>query len=70
MLNQVPIPFDPLTKIMDPVKLQTALDSNAWSLTQPVASLAKKRAKQLQRRKAVDTDAGTDNNGLAVNDPD
>lgn len=44
---------DPLTKVMDPIKLQTALDTNYWSLVQPVESLAKKRAKQAQRRKGT-----------------
>ena len=42
---------DPLTKVMEPVKLTQALDSNEWDLTQPIESLLKKRAKQVQRRK-------------------
>ena len=42
---------DPLTKVMEPVKLVEALDSNSWSLKQPIESILKKRAKQLQRRK-------------------
>ena len=42
---------DPLTKVMDPVKLLDALDTNRWSLKQPIESIIKKRAKQLQRRK-------------------
>ena len=42
---------DPLTKVMDPIKLLDALDSYKWSLKQPIESIIKKRAKQLQRRK-------------------
>ena len=51
MTNPVPLQTDPLTKVMDPVKLLAALDSNTWSLKQPIESIIKKRAKQLQRRK-------------------
>ena len=58
---------DPMTKIMDPIKLQTALDTNEWSMTQPLESLAKQRAKQLQRRKTETPDAGND---LAIEDPE
>ena len=58
---------DPMTKIMDPIKLQTALDTNEWSMRQPLESLAKKRAKQLQRRKTDAHDAGTDH---AIDDPE
>ena len=42
---------DPLTKVMEPVKLNEALNSNYWNLSQPIESVLKKRAKQLQRRK-------------------
>ena len=52
---------------MDPIKLQTALDTNEWSMKQPLESLAKKRAKQLQRRKTDAHDAGTDH---AIDDPE
>jgi len=41
---------DPLTKQMDPYKLLTALDSNFWDLRQPPEALARKCAKQEQRR--------------------
>ena len=61
---------DPLTKVMDPIKLQTALDTNEWSLVQPLESLAKKRAKQLQRRKAGTHDAGIDSHEPAVDTPE
>ena len=61
---------DPITKIMDPVQLQTALYTKEWSLVQPRASLAKKRAKQWQRRKTVDAQPSTEDHGLAVDDPD
>ena len=42
---------DPLTKIMDPVKLIEALDNNRWNIEQPINSMIVKKAKQLQRRK-------------------
>ena len=42
---------DPLTKIMDPVKLIEALDNNRWNIEQPINSVIVKKAKQLQRRK-------------------
>ena len=45
---------DPLTKVMEPWKLDEALDTNYWSLKQPIDSIMKKRAKQLQRRKTKD----------------
>ena len=41
---------DPLTKIMEPIKLTTALDSNEWNIAQPIESLMKKRVEQAQRR--------------------
>jgi hypothetical protein len=44
---------DPLTKVVDPVKLLDALDTNRRSLKQPIESIIKKRAKQLQRRKTL-----------------
>ena len=47
---------DPLTKVMDPAKLQAALDTNTWDLRQPTESVVKKRAKQLQRRKTAAPD--------------
>ena len=57
---------DPLTKAMDPSKMQTALDSNFWDLSQPIESVIKKRAKQLSRRKTQDpeledVESATDN---------
>ena len=45
---------DPLTKVMEPVKLLEALESNFWDTQQPLESVIKKRAKQLARRKTVD----------------
>ena len=38
-------------KIMEPNKLLEALSSTCWSRRQPIASLEKKRSKQLQRHK-------------------
>ena len=43
---------DPLTKVMDPQKLLEALDSNYWSIKQPLEAVIKKKAKQLARRKS------------------
>ena len=45
---------DPLTKVMEPVKLLEALESNFWDTQQPLESVLKKKAKQLARRKTVD----------------
>ena len=42
---------DPLTKVMSPDKLVTAMQSNYWDTSQPIESVVKKRAKQLARRK-------------------
>ena len=42
---------DPMTKAMSSEKLYAALDTNHWSMEQPIESLMKKRAKQAQRRK-------------------
>ena len=42
---------DPMTKAMSSEKLYAALDSNSWSLEQPIESFLKKRAKQAERRK-------------------
>jgi hypothetical protein len=47
---------DPFTKVIDPAKLQAALDTNTWDLRQPTESVVKKRAKQLQRRKTAAPD--------------
>ena len=47
---------DALTQIMNPEKLVEALQSNYWDVKQPIASLAKKRVKQAQRRKAANDD--------------
>ena len=44
---------DPMTKVMDPVKLLTAMETNVLDVEQPLDSIIKKRAKQLQRRKVV-----------------
>ena len=43
---------DPMTKVMEPVKLVEALQSGYWNLKQPVESIEKKRAKQKQRHEA------------------
>ena len=40
-----------MTKAMSSEKLYAALDTNHWSMEQPIESLMKKRAKQAQRRK-------------------
>jgi hypothetical protein len=45
---------------MEPNKLNEALDSNYWNLTQPIESILKKRAKQLQRRKTPIEDVNGD----------
>ena len=42
---------DPLTKVMEPAKLVEALETNVLDIEQPIDSVVKKRAKQLQRRK-------------------
>ena len=47
---------DPLTKAMDSSKLVEALTNNFWDFNQPIESVLKKRAKQLQRRKTKDVD--------------
>jgi hypothetical protein len=49
---------DPLIKSMDPCKLLSALDSNYWDLRQPTEAIARKRAKQEQRRSASTEPAG------------
>eukprot|EP00439_Symbiodinium_sp_Y106_P083063 s1580_g22.t2 len=41
---------DPLTKVMEPTKLVEALKTNTLDVEQPLESVVKKRAKQLQRR--------------------
>ena len=46
---------DPLTKSMEADKLQAVLDTNIWDISQPIESVAKKRAKQLGRRKRQET---------------
>ena len=40
---------DALTKQMSPEKLVAAIDTNSWSLEQPIESLVRKRDKQRQR---------------------
>ena len=45
---------DPMTKVMEPVKLLEALETNYWDTSQPIDSVIKKKAKQLARRKTVD----------------
>ena len=47
---------DPLTKAMDSSKLMTALETNHWDIKQPLESVLKKKAKQLQRRKTIPED--------------
>ena len=42
---------DPLTKVMEPVKLVHVLETNELDVEQPLDSVLKKRAKQLQKRK-------------------
>jgi hypothetical protein len=42
---------DPLTKIMSAEKLNESMDTNTWDIEQPIASIMKKRQKQMQRRK-------------------
>ena len=48
---------DPLTKVMDPAKLQAALDTNTWDLRQPTESVVNK---QLQRRKTAAPDLASE----------
>ena len=50
---------DPMTKVMEPDKLQEALDSNYWNFEQPIESVLKKRAKQLKRKKTAVSDGDT-----------
>ena len=52
---------DPLTKTMEPDKLVQALDTNNWDVSQPIEAVLKKRAKQLSRRKNLDTWERVDN---------
>ena len=40
---------DALTKQMSPEKLETAINTNTWSLKQPIESIVRKRDKQRQR---------------------
>ena len=40
---------DGLTKQMDPEKLVAAINTNTWSLKQPIESILRKRDKQRQR---------------------
>ena len=42
---------DPLTKLMESTKLSEAIETNWLDTSQPIDSVIKKRAKQLQRRK-------------------
>ena len=44
---------DPMTTVMDKVKLLTAMETNVLDVEQPLDSILKKRAKQLQRRKVI-----------------
>ena len=57
---------DPMTKVMEPTKLVEALKTNTLDVEQPLESVVKKRAKQLQRRstkKEEDDDLGIDPGG-------
>ena len=45
---------DPLTKVMESTKLVECLFTNCLNVEQPIESVIKKRAKQLQRRKTAD----------------
>ena len=42
---------DPLTKTMEPTKMQEALNENYWNTKQPIQSVIEKQAKSLARRK-------------------
>ena len=44
---------DPLTKVMESTKLVECLTTNKLNIEQPIDSVIKKRAKQLQRRKTA-----------------
>lgn len=44
---------DPLTEIMDPVKLVRALETNQWNVEQLINSVIVEEATQLQRRKTT-----------------
>ena len=57
---------DPMTKVMEPTKLVEVLKTNMLDVEQPLESVVKKRAKQLQRRstkKEEDDDLGIDPGG-------
>ena len=51
---------DPLTKVMGCTKLVRAIETNRWSLAQPLESLQKKRIKQKQRAKKGSEEADLD----------
>ncbi|CAE7258466.1 unnamed protein product [Symbiodinium natans] len=51
---------DPLTKVMESTKLVECLFTNCLKVEQPIESVIKKRAKQLQRRKTADPADGLD----------
>ena len=44
---------DPMTNVMDPVKLLTAIETHVLDVEQPLDSIMKERAKQPQRRKVI-----------------
>ena len=54
---------DLMTRAMSSEKLYAALDSNYWSLKQPIESVRKKRAKQAQGRRHSVGARSTDHHG-------
>ena len=44
---------DPLTKVMEPIKLVHVMETNELDVKQPIDSIVKKRATQLQNRKRI-----------------
>ena len=56
---------DPMTKVMEPDKLHTALDNNRWNFEQPIEAVLKKRAKQLKRKKNA-ISSGEDHDSMDI----
>ncbi|CAE7418365.1 GIP [Symbiodinium sp. CCMP2592] len=54
---------DPLTKVMEPTKLVHVMETNELDVKQPIDSIVKKRAKQLQRRKGNPAEADPKEDG-------
>ena len=67
---------NPLTEAMEPDKIIAALDSNFWDIEQPIASVLKKKAKQLARKKVkaegkeAETEASDDDAAVTSNHDD